>query len=359
MIGAWLLLAACDGATGDRADSAAARHDGGASDTALVREYYTTSADTAANVDSPAFYHGSDTTHWLIATAKGTHELVVFDAVTGRELRRVGGPGSASGKLQRPNGIVVLGDSLLLVVERDNRRVQVLRLPSFAPLGTFGEAELRTPYGVATLVDSSGDYRVYVTDNYDTRDTTFADRSELGERVKVYSLRVSGGTLFTQHLRSFGDTSDAGAIRVTESILADAANRTLFVVEELESDSHIKVYDLDGRFTGRVFGKGVFPQQSEGLALYSCDGGAGYLIAVDQGERVNTFHIFDRQSFRHLAAFKGAVTHTTDGIALTQRAFGNLTAGAFAGAHADAAVSAFSWAAIATATGVRSDCTAR
>ncbi|NHN20667.1 phytase, partial [Bacillus amyloliquefaciens] len=88
------------------------------------------------NIDSPAAWRAPDGRLWLIAPAKATDKLVVYDGSTGQPLRDVGSSGTAPGQFDRPNGIAVL-DDLLWIVERDNHRVQVLSLPDFAPLATF------------------------------------------------------------------------------------------------------------------------------------------------------------------------------------------------------------------------------
>ena len=75
----------------------------------------------------------------LIASAKSTHRLVVFDADSGERLREVGSEGAALGQFDRPNGVAVFGD-MLFVVERDTHRVQVLSLPSFKPVGSYVSA---------------------------------------------------------------------------------------------------------------------------------------------------------------------------------------------------------------------------
>jgi len=345
-------IACSSGHPQDDAD-ASARSDQG--DTAVVREAYITPLDSNYNIDGPAVYHGRDGAHWIIATAKSADVLVVYDARTGEELRRVGMHGNGAGELARPNGVVVVGDSLLLVVERDNARVQAFRLPDFAPLGAFGERVLRKPYGITVVPDSAA-LRVYVTDNYETPDEQIPPLAELGERVKIFSVRLAGGRVAAEHVASFGDTTAAGAIRVTESIMADPAQNRLVIAEELESDSHLAVYTLDGKFTGKSFGRGYFPQQAEGIALYACGDSAGYWIATDQGDSVNTFHLFDRVTLEHVGAFTGEATRRTDGVALTQREFGRFDAGALLAAHIDAGIAALDWAEIAAATGVRKDC---
>jgi len=344
-------VAACGGGDAPPADVVVR------TDTSRIAEAFISEFKEVDNIDSPAIYHGPGGEHWVIATAKATHQLVVFDAVTGAEVDRVGLQGTADGQLQRPNGIVVLGDSVLLVVERDNRRVQGFRMPTFTPMGSFGADELILPYGVA-VVERDGGWRVYVTDNYETPQETVPPLGELGRRVKWYQVSVgSGDRVQATFGGAFGDTTAAGAIQITESIFADPANDVLMIAEELETDSYLKVYTLDGVFTGKTVGRGDFPQQAEGLALYACADGAGYWIATDQGPTVNTFHLYDRKTFSRVASFAAAATNTTDGVVLTQRAFGPFSAGAFYMAHGDAAISGLSWSAIAEATGVRQDCT--
>lgn len=340
-------------------DSAAAMDSasGATTEVAVVEETFITPFDTLDNVDGPAVWHGPDGQHWLLSTAKSTDVILVNDAATGAPIRRVGGEGKAPGKIDRPNGITVVGDDLLLVVERDNHRVQGFRLPDFTPAGTFGDTLLRLPYGIGWYEEAPGRFMVYVTDNYEMPDESVPPDGELGERVKQFRVTWRDGRLSAEHVRSFGDTAGAGVLRIVESIMADEENERLLIAEETEVDSYIKVYDLNGRFTGRVFGRGMFPQQAEGLALYACDDGAGYWLTTDQGDSTNTFHVFDRKTLAHVGAFTGEETRRTDGVSLTQTGFGPFPAGAFYASHLDASVAALSWQDIATALGLRSDCT--
>jgi 3-phytase len=321
----------------------------------VIREQFLTPIDTVQNVDGAAVWHGPRGEHWLLSTAKSTNVVLVNDAATGAPIRRVGGSGTAAGQLRRPNGITVIGDAML-VVERDNHRVQAFRLPEFATIGTFGDSILRLPYGIGWYEEKPGTYMVYVTDNYELLDGSVPPDRELGERVKQFRLTMAASGLRAEHLRSFGDTAGPGVLRVVESIAADPANNRLLIAEETEVDSHIKVYDLNGRFTGRIVGRGLFPQQAEGIALYACGEREGYWLATDQGDATNTFHLFDRRTLEHVASFAGAETRRTDGVTLTQTAFGPFPAGALYASHIDASISALSWAEIAAATGVRADC---
>ncbi|MGH7447284.1 MAG: phytase, partial [Longimicrobiales bacterium] len=117
---------------------------------AVVEEEFMTEPAPTSNMDSPAVWMRAAGPPWLIGTGKSTNRLYVYDAATGAAIRTVGGAGTAAGAFRRPNGIAVTSD-LLLVVERDNARVQVLHLPAFEPIAIFGEGILRRPYGIAVL----------------------------------------------------------------------------------------------------------------------------------------------------------------------------------------------------------------
>lgn len=319
-------------------------------------EVWQTERDTLDNIDSPAVWHGPDGQHWLLSTAKTTDVLVVNDAATGKELRRVGGSGTGAGRLERPNGIAVI-DDLALVVERDNHRVQVFRMPAFESLGVFGDSLLRKPYGIAVYpAGEKGAYIAYVTDNYEFVEDSVPADSLLGERVRQFRVVTGPRTVTAELMATFGDTAGPGVLKVVESIAADVPNNRLLIAEELETGSHIKVYTLDGKFTGEVIDAGLFPNQAEGIILYACGDTAGYWITTDQGMESNTFHVFDRQTLAHVGSFRGNQTLNTDGIALTQRGFAQFPSGAFYAVHNDGNVAAFSWEAIADSLRLRKDC---
>lgn len=319
-------------------------------DTVVIDEAFLTPFDTADNVDSPAWYGGGERPV-VYASAKTTNVLLEYDAATGSLVRRFGSTGSGDGQFLRPNGLAV-ADSLLFVVERDNHRIQVLHLPSLRTVGTFGVAELKKPYGIAWLRSGAG-WDVWVTDNYETADEATPPDRELGERVRQYRVAWSGARITGTPVRAFGDTTGAGVLRVVESIAVDSAMGRLLIAEEDTADSHIKVYDLEGRFAGTIIGRGLFPQQAEGIALYPCGVLGGWWIATDQGESINTFHVFDRVSLEHLGAFTGTRTRLTDGIAITDSGFGSFTTGALYASHLDGGLGAISWERVSAALGLR------
>ncbi|MBK7595974.1 MAG: phytase [Gemmatimonadetes bacterium] len=323
---------------------------------AEVREAWQTARDTLLDIDSPAIWHGPQGEAWLLVSAKAGDLIRVHDAATGKWLRDVGTAGRGPGQFERPNGLAVM-DDLLWVVERDGRRVQLLQLPDFTPLGSYGEGDLVKPYGISVAVDGAGNYRTWITDSYELVKDSVPPDSALGRRVREYRVVVRGGRATAALVRTFGDTTGAGVLRVVESIMADPANDQLLIAEELEGASQLKRYTLAGRFTGDTVPQRFFPNQAEGIVLYACGDSAGYWVATDQGKVINTYHLFDRKTLAHVGAFGSPTIKNTDGIALTQRALPGFRAGALFAVHDDGGVAAISWEAIAKATGVRSDCT--
>lgn len=320
----------------------------------VLEEVYMTERNEEDNVDSPAIWHSEGGEHWIIVTCKSTDRLLVHDALTGELVRAVGVSGSGPGQFSRPNGIAVV-DDLAIVVERDNHRLQVFRLPEWTVLGSFGETDLVKPYGIALRRDGDR-YMLYVTDNYEMPDESIPPPDQLGERVKVFHMTVDEGTVSGSLLHTFGDTKGDGVLHLVESICVDTVHNRVLIADEYNKYNNIKIYDLDGDFTGNILGGGVFKYEPEGVVLYPCPDGNGYYICTDQDMADNTFHIFDRVTLAHVGAFQAAVTANTDGIAITQRSFAGYDEGMFVAVHNDGNVGTFDWRAIADALALKYRC---
>jgi 3-phytase len=322
-----------------------------------VTEAFLTPMIPRDNIDSPASWSAPDGRVWLIATAKETDQLVVYDGETGATLRRVGRFGPGLGEFERPNGIFVIED-LAFIVERDNRRVQVLRLPDFTPLLAFGATELLKPYGIWVRRTAGGAFDVLVTDNYERADGSVPPLDQLARRVKRYELTRDGDGWRARLSGTFGDTTPDGALRIVESIWGDEFHDRLLIAEEDESYANeLKVYTLNGSFANRTVGRDRFAAQAEGIALWSCADGSGYWITTQQGKRVTVFHLFDRATFAHVGAFRGVKVANTDGIwwqgPSTSARFPD---GVLYAVHDDQGVVAIDWRDIVRATGLRQRC---
>ncbi|HEX5757436.1 MAG TPA: phytase, partial [Arenimonas sp.] len=301
----------------------------------LVEEALLTPPYPEEELDSLAIWQAPGGARWVIATAKVSDHLLVFDAGNGELLSRHGGHGKAPGLFNRANGIAVFGD-LVFVAERDNHRVQVMSLPDFRPLATFGENELRSPYGLWLHPLDDERIEILVTDSYlaDVKTLTVPPLAELGQRIKRYELLIDGDAITARHTGSFGDTSEDGALRMVESIAGDVEHQRLLIAEEDNRvGTTLRVYDFAGRFTGLNLPEKHFKAQAEGVALWACEDGDGYWIATDQSTRNTVFHIFDRRELAYLGSFAGRTVANTDGIALDRVGSTRFPAGALYVVH--------------------------
>ena len=323
---------------------------------AVIPEAWVSAANAADELDSLAAWPTEDGHIWLIATAKSSHTLVVYDAETGERLRSVGGPGRGPLQFDRPNGIAVFGD-LLFVAERDNHRVQVLQLPGFASLGMVGEDVLKVPYGLWLRETGPDELEMFVTDSFmaDFRTRELPPMSELDQRVKRFQVRVGDdGRLQSRYLGSFGDTSEAGALRMVESIAGDPLNdRLLIADEDRRVGSTLREYNLEGMY--RAHSLPPFDADAEGIALWACDAGEGYWIGVDQLQPT-VFRIFDRTTLKPLKTFSGQVVANTDGQVLYAAGTPRFPSGALYTLHDDKAVAAFDLRDIVRALGLSDRC---
>jgi 3-phytase len=303
-----------------------------------IAESWVTITGETDNIDSVAV---ADRQGWVIATTKGTHQLLVFELASGEIVRRVGGPGEELGQFARPNGIAVV-DDVVLVVERDNHRVQALRLPDFEPLGVIGADSLQRPYGIAVAATDDGGIDIWITDNFDWDRTDPAAREALAARIRRFHLAADDDQFSWSLTATFGDTEGRGAMWKVETIAVDPDRGLLLVAEEEASRMALVVYTVDGEFTGTVIGDGIFRAEPEGVALWARNRG-GVWIATDQHEDRSVFHLFDRETYEHLGAFTGLTTANTDGIAATSEPSGQFPSGGVIAVHDDQGVSAFDW----------------
>lgn len=328
----------------------------------VVKETFVTPLTPQDNVDSPALWAGRDGQTLLLATGKKSGHLVAYDGDTGAALGTRGRKGSGAGELDRPNGIFVQGD-LVFVVERDNHRVQVLRLPGFESVGMFGASDLKKPYGLWLRETTANHFDVLVTDAYMDGEDAQGNEivpplSTLNARLKRYAVAIDNNTLTATLTRTVGDTTAAGAIRVPESVWGDPAHDRLLIAEEdLPTGTAVREYGMGGQYRDRTIGLGVFKAQAEGIALWQCPNGSGYWITTDQYKDRSLFHVWDRVSLQHVGAFAGETVGNTDGIWLHQGATKRFPAGVFYAVHDDQGVGAFDWRDVARALHLRERCT--
>ena len=354
-----LLLAACGTAPAPKAVVPAVAATAGAPAPVEIPERFVSKETPAEELDSLATWQAEDGLTWLIATGKSSHRLSVYDADDGTFLRTFGEEGKGPGQFDRPNGIAAWGD-YVFVVERDNHRVQVLKLPDFTFVGFFGETELRSPYGLWLNETEPGELEVYVTDSfmYGKKYDEVPPFEELNQRVRRYRVQFDQAErLRSNYGGSFGDTNEATALRMVESIAGDRANdRLLIADEDRRHESTLREYSFSGQYTGRSLPQDSFAAEAEGVALWTCKDGGGYWIAVDQLAPLTLFHVFDRVTLKAHGTFRGNTTAHTDGVALHAASTPEFPHGALFAVHDDKAVTAFDLGEVARTLKLSQDC---
>lgn len=326
------------------------------SPTPVVAETWISVTTPAEEIDSVSAWRTSEGAVLVVATAKAVDRLRVYDGRDGRFLRGIGSGGDEPGRFRRPNGLFVV-DGLAFVVERDNHRVQVIDLAQDRSLGQFGADTLHTPYGLWIWRQAEGRYRVYVTDSYYTDQRQVPPDGELDARIKLFEVVVAGDQLQARLLAAFGETAEPGVVRTVESIWGDPEHARLLVADENPAGRNLKVYDLDGRFTGTVVGSGLFAFEPEGIALVRCEApGEGYWVVSDQHLEQQRFLLFDRRTLAPAGVFAPRTTRMVDGIWFQPDAGAPFAGAALYSQHADAAVAAFDWSAISAALDLRPGC---
>lgn len=371
----WFVVASgCGGSAKDRSSDVPRK----------IQESAFTPYNVDWNIDSVAVWDAPSGKSILIATSKEQHQLFLFDALNGQLLSAKGKKGKEPGELLRPNGIFVRND-IVFVVERDNHRVSIFSLPDFRFLGIVGEDVLINPYGIYVEgVDRH--YVLYVTDDVgnapeEDDEPAGGAAKRMGGRMRNFLAQQEGevvdntAELPQQDMRnrkvkritleldrfvagnvpnisitavsSFGDAEGEGALSKVESIYGDRHNNRLLIADE--GQKNIKVYDMNGLFTGTILGDGLFTNDPEGIALVEMKRGRGYWVFADQDKTHTRFLVFDRTTLEHKGTFEGDRTANTDGVAFSGYALPGYYDGRFYAVHNDGGIALFDWKRVQTA----------
>ena len=203
-----------------------------------------------------------------------------------------------------PNGITTINDQFVLVTERDNKQVAVFN-SSMEYLGSFGNNELRSPYGITFYKQDNSSYKVLVTDSYEYNNPR-------EDRILTWDFSIENESFNVSEASVLGNPT----LYQVESIQADKHYNTLLVAEEMEEHHKVMVLDL---MTGEVlkedlgdFNRGNDP---EGIALVINKDHQGYWICTEQSKTDNRFHLYDRKTLENFATMYLDNVSYTDGIA--------------------------------------------
>jgi 3-phytase len=236
--------------------------------------------------------------HVIIVTVKDKNELHVYNAMNGK-LKK-----SVKRNNAFPNGIATINDQFVLVTERDNKQVAVFN-SSMKFLGSFGNNELRSPYGITFYKQDESSYKILVTDSYEYNNPR-------EDRILTWDFNIENESFNVSSASILGNPT----LYQVESIQADQHYNTLLVAEEMKEHHKVMALDL---MTGEVlkeylgdFNRGNDP---EGIALVINKNHQGYWICTEQSKTDNRFHLYDRKTLEHLATMYLDNVSYTDGIA--------------------------------------------
>ena len=236
--------------------------------------------------------------HVIVVTVKDKNEIHVYNAMNGEFKKSIKRDNAF------PNGVTTINDQFVLVTERDNKQVAVFN-SSMDFLGTFGNDELRSPYGITFYKQEDGLYKVLVTDSYEYNNPR-------EDRILTWDFTIDNESFNVSSATVLGNPT----LYQVESIYADQHYQTLLVAEEMQEHHKVMALDL---MTGEVkkedlgnFNRGNDP---EGIALVINKDNNGYWICTEQSKTDNRFHLYDRKTLEYMTTMYLDNVSYTDGIA--------------------------------------------
>ena len=236
--------------------------------------------------------------HVIVVTVKDKNEIHVYNAMNGEFKKSIKRDNAF------PNGVTTINDQFVLVTERDNKQVAVFN-SSMDFLGTFGNDELRSPYGITFYKQEEGLYKVLVTDSYEYNNPR-------EDRILTWDFTIDNESFNVSSATVLGNPT----LYQVESIYADQHYQTLLVAEEMQEHHKVMALDL---MTGEVkkedlgnFNRGNDP---EGIALVINKDNNAYWICTEQSKTDNRFHLYDRKTLEYMNTMYLDNVSYTDGIA--------------------------------------------
>lgn len=281
----------------------------------------------------------------LFATSKGGNWIDAYDAGSGAHQQRYGKKGAGPGEFDRPNGIASANITIdakgntrpaLLIVERDNRRVQAIWADTMTPAGMVVE-NLDRPYGCC-VATHNGELLLYITD----------EKAEPRLRVRLYKLMRDGDALKSQFVRGLGEEEGPGLIKKPESITVDPYRERLLVCDEATDQKCVKVFSITGKFIGKAFGGGTIMGDPEGLVVWRTPDLHDVVIVTDQRPEQTAWHVFGAEDYDHRLSFTGTQKiANTDGVAIFPEPLSEYSTGMFFAVNDDADIRGYDLSSLA------------
>jgi len=269
------------------------------------------------NLDSLDIYKD-----YLFVTAKNTDELLVFDKRTLILLQSIQKISGAP-QFNKPNGIKII-DNLLFVTnvrQKKNGSLQIFTIleletgiKSFIKLKFLTQVnKLRMPYGIDVVKlpnPPMKNFYVYVIflacNNFENNGEIIEYRLIVNFDSTIKELKLLKRNL-PMNPKSYIHT-----LGFIESIKADFDNKKLFIADETNQIVYtFPLFSIRWDENKILFDGFNKKNDPEGIAISE-----KYIVLTQQGAtaKETLFHVFDRNSLKHIGHFYGRNTKNTDGI---------------------------------------------
>lgn len=322
----------------------------------VLKEGYLAKREPESRLNSLTFVQNPIGAPWLFVADANTDDLVIFDAPTGRFLKRFGKRGNGPSEFDGVSGISQI-EATLFVSEQNNRRVQVFYLPDIKPMASFGANELKSPRGVYARSLGLRRFQAYVTD---------VEAEQLV--VKIFEVSYEVTPVMPTLDRPYGyDTNPTELAEklITTVPLGVPAGTPVSIQSDPANERVLIAYAGKLKqlgFSGEVKGEDIVLPDVQGavsgIGLFACpnDGQRGYWIVSDRGTEHQDFRVYDRTSFAPLTFFRGEQIRDSAAMTFTMESMAFFTFGATFAVHSGTAVGSLSWEALARQTGLRRIC---
>lgn len=271
------------------------------------------------NADDPAIWiHPTDRSKSLMFLSDKDTGIFVYD-FTGNQIQHVDF-GTTLNNIDVRKGFQY-GGRTIDILAGNLRATGKLAVLEIKPNWTQGNA-------VTILSDDASSGNSISSDSYGftlyKRKTDGAmfvfDKSKNSNPIVQWRIDGSAGTIVVTKVREFS------GIGVAEGFVADDELGFVYFVEE---GGPIHKYNADpnaGNQKLSTFGTSVSTPDREGIALYACNDGTGYLVLSSQGS--STFPVFTREGANsHVLTFVAQGSSGTDGLDVSSWAVPGFTDG--------------------------------
>lgn len=247
----------------------------------LIDIEWKTVCDKDLNLDSITSWN-----NLILVSSKNNHSILCFNKNTGKLVQTIGSKGFDHDKFNRPNGLKVIND-YLFIVERDNKRCQIINMKTKEAISYFGFKNLKKPYGIDGLFYKD-QYIIFITD-------------EKKEIVFKFNIIIRDDEIKKISSDTFLELSGAKL----ESILLDETNNRILIADE--KMKKIRIFSLSGILIKNI--ENIFEGDPEGMVRTDDS-----YIFTDQIKEGTYFHVFDIKNMEYKHTLYNDLVKNSDGI---------------------------------------------